>query len=97
MSLRLGNQILKQQRTSPIVVQHIKELLMPFPARYSRGEYNVSVNTVADPHDREYRTFWRYQSFFTLEFVKALCESLPRDVEFIRYDHLTNTLTLNKL
>jgi hypothetical protein len=97
MSLRLGNQILKQQRTSPIVVQHVKQLLMPIQPRYTRGEYTVSVNTVADPHDREYRTFWRYQSFFTLEFVKALCESLPRDVEFVRYDHLTNTLTLNKL
>jgi len=97
MSLRLGNQILKQQRTSPLVIQHIKELMLPIQTRYSRGEYNIKVNTVADPYDREYRAFWRYQSFFPLEFVKAICDSLPSDVEFIRYDHLTNTLTLNKL
>lgn len=97
MSLRLGNQILKQQRTSPIVVAHVKELLAPMQHRYSRGEYTVQVKTNATEFDTNYRLFWRYQSHFTLEFVKALCDTLPSDVEFIRYDHLTNTLTLNKL
>jgi hypothetical protein len=40
--------------------------------------------------------FWKYQSRFTLEFTRAIIESLPRGTEFVSYDHLNNTLTLNK-
>ena len=96
MSLRLGNQVNKQQRCSSIVVSHVKELLMPFPTRYTRGEYTVQVSTVVEPHNKLYRLFWNYQSRFTLEFTRAIIESLPRGTEFVSYDHLNNTLTLNK-
>lgn len=87
----------KPQHVAPLIVSHIRQLLAPLPNRYTRGEYTVSVNTTAEVQSDEWRRFWRYQGHFTLEFVKAICESLPNDVEFIRYDHLNNQLTLNKL
>lgn len=95
--MKFGTQVLKAQKTSAFVVNHIKQLIAPLPNRYSRGEYVVSVTTVADQLSDEYKLFWRYQSHFTLEFVKALAESLPPDVEFRAYDHLNNKLTLYKL
>jgi len=87
----------KAQSTAPLIVSHVRELLAPLPNRYSRGEYTVQVNTTAEELTDDWRRFWRYQGHFTLDFVKALCDSLPSDVEFISYDHLNNTLTLNKL
>lgn len=87
----------KPQHTAPLIVSDIKSMLAPFPNRYTRGEYSVVVNTTAERLSDDWKRFWRYQGHFTLEFVKAICESLPSDVEFIRYDHLNNKLTLNKL
>jgi hypothetical protein len=87
----------KPQHTAPLIVSDIKSMLAPLPNRYSRGEYSVTVSTTADPFSEEYRRFWRYHGHFTLEFTKALMESLPSDVEFVSYDHLNNKLTLIKL
>lgn len=95
--MKFGTQVLKAQKTSQFVVDHIKQLIAPLPNRYTRGEYIVPVTTVADEFSSEYKLFWRYQSHFTLEFVKALAESLPADVELRAYDHLNNKLTLYKL
>ena len=72
-------------------------MLAPLPNRYTRGEYSVPVTTTADPMSDDYRRFWRYHGHFTLEFTKALIESLPKDVDFVSYDHLNNKLTLIKL
>lgn len=94
--MKFGTQVLKAQKTSQFVVDHIKQLISPLPNRYTRGEYTVPVHTVADQYSSEYKLFWRYQSHFTLEFVKALTETLPSDVEFKAYDHLNNKLTLFK-
>jgi len=87
----------KAQSTAPLIVSHIKELLEPFSHRYTRGEYTVRVNTIAEEFSDDWKRFWRYHGHFTLEFTKALCESLPSDIEFVQYDYLNNILTLNKL
>ena len=87
----------KPQHAAPLIVSDIKNMLVPLPARYTRGEYSVSVNTNAEQYSDEYRRFWRYHGHYTLEFTKALIESLPKDVDFVSYDHLNNKLTLIKL
>jgi len=87
----------KQQHVAPMIVSDIKSMLAPLASRYSRGEYSVPVKTTAVTGSEEYRRFWRYHGHFTLEFTKALIESLPKDVEFVSYDHLNNKLTLIKL
>ena len=87
----------KPQHAAPLIVSDIKNMLAPLPARYQLGEYSVSVNTNAEQYSDEYRRFWRYHGHYTLEFTKALIESLPKDVDFVSYDHLNNKLTLIKL
>ena len=87
----------KPQHVAPMIVSDIKSLLGPLPARYSRGEYTVPVTTTAEPLTDEHKRFWRYHGRFTLEFTRAIIESLPKDVEFVSYDHLNNKLTLIKL
>ena len=85
------------QHAAPLIVSDLKSMLAPLPNRYTRGEYSVPVTTTADPMSDDYRRFWRYHGHFTLEFTKALIESLPKDVDFVSYDHLNNKLTLIKL
>ena len=38
----------KPQHAAPLIVSDIKNMLAPLPARYTRGEYSVSVNTNAE-------------------------------------------------
>lgn len=87
----------KPQHTAPLIINDIKSMLAPLPNRYTRGEYSVPVKTTAEHYSDEYRRFWRYHGHFTLEFTRAIIESLPNDVKFVSYDHLNNKLTLIKL
>lgn len=87
----------KPQHAAPMIISDIKKMLAPLPPRYSRGEYTVPINTTAEQYSDEYNRFWRYHGRFTLEFTRAIIESLPSDVEFVSYDHLNNKLTLIKL
>ena len=76
-----------------MIVDHVKELLAPIDLNESK-QFTVKVKTNADPHSDEEAKFWRYQSFFTLEFCKALEEVLPTGLAFLSYNHLTNDLTV---
>ena len=82
---------LKAQKAAPMIVAHVKELLAPLDLQ-SSNEYTIKVKTNAEPYSDEERKFWRYQSRFTLEFCKALEQSLPTDLAFLSYNHLTNDL-----
>ena len=84
---------LKVQKAAPMIVDHVKELLAPIDLNESK-QFTVKVKTNAEPHSDEERKFWRYQSFFTLEFCKALEEVLPTELAFLSYNHLTNDLTV---
>ena len=84
---------LKAQKAAPMIVAHVKELLAPLDLQ-SSNEYTIKVKTNAEPYSDEERQFWRYQSRFTLEFCKALEQSLPTDLAFMSYNHLTNDLTV---
>ena len=84
---------LKVQKAAPMIVAHVKELLAPFDLQASK-QYTIKVKTNAEPFTDDERQFWRYQSRFTLEFCKALEQSLPTDISFMSYNHLTNDLTV---
>jgi len=84
---------LKVQKAAPMIVAHVKELLAPLDLQDSK-QYTIKVKTNAEPYSDEERKFWRYQSRFTLEFCKALEQSLPTDLAFMSYNHLTNDLTV---
>ena len=76
-----------------MIVAHVKELLADINVEESK-QFTVKVKTNAEPHSDEERKFWRYQSFFTLEFCKALEQVLPSELSFVSYNHLTNDLTV---
>ena len=84
---------LKKQVAAPMIVSHVKELLAPLDLQNSK-QYTVKVKTIAEPFSDEEKKFWRYRSFYTLEFCKALEDVLPSDLSFMSYDHLTNDLTV---
>ena len=84
---------LKVQKAAPMIVAHVKELLAPLDLQDSK-QYTIKVKTNAEPYSDEEKKFWRYQSRFTLEFCKALEQSLPTDLAFMSYNHLTNDLTV---
>ena len=84
---------LKVQKAAPMIVAHVKELLADINVEESK-QFTVKVKTNAEPHSDEERKFWRYQSFFTLEFCKALEQVLPSELSFVSYNHLTNDLTV---
>ena len=84
---------LKKQVAAPMIVSHVKELLAPLDLQSSK-QYTVKVKTNAEPFSDEEKKFWRYQSFYTLEFCKALEDVLPSDLSFMSYNHLTNNLTV---
>ena len=76
-----------------MIVAHVKELLADINLEESK-QFTVKVKTNAEPYSDDERQFWRYQSFFTLEFCKALEEVLPTGLAFLSYNHLTNDLTV---
>ena len=84
---------LKVQKAAPMIVDHVKELLAPLDLQNSK-QYTIKVKTNAEQFSDEEKKFWRYQSFYTLEFCKALEDALPSDLSFLSYDHLTNDLTV---
>ena len=76
-----------------MIVAHVKELLAPIDLNEGK-QFTVKVKTNAEPYSDDESKFWRYQSFFTLEFCKALEEVLPTELAFLSYNHLTNDLTV---
>jgi len=84
---------LKVQKAAPMIVEHVKELLAPLDLQDSK-QYTIKVKTNAEPCSDEERKFWRYQSRFTLEFIKAIESVLPSELAFLSYNHLTNDLTI---
>ena len=84
---------LKVQKAAPMIVAHVKELLAPLDLQDS-DQYNIKVKTSAERFSDDEKKFWRYQSFYTLEFCKAVESILPPDLSFLSYNHLTNDLTV---
>ena len=80
-----------------MLAEHIRDFIQPFPNRYTRGEYEVRVRPHEDLDYEGVQKFWRLFSKFPNDFAAAAVSLLPKDVEFIQYDHLNNVLFANKL
>jgi hypothetical protein len=78
-------------RLSPLVIQHVTELLQPYP-ELSQGRHTINPQPISGANERRTQIFWRYHGHFPLEFIKALTESLPQNYTFVDYDHLKNEL-----
>ena len=77
--------------------EHIREFINPYPNRYTRGDFEIRVLPHEDlDYDGEQK-FWRLFKKFPNDFAAAAVSLLPRDVEFIQYDHLNNILFAKKL
>lgn len=79
-------------RTSPMVIDHISSMLQPLP-ELSVGYHTLTIEPKSLSY-REYQLFWRYHDHFSMEFIKALVDSLPDQYNFISYDHLNNKLKI---
>ena len=77
--------------------EHIREFINPYPNRYTRGDYEIRVLPHEDLDDDGIDKFWRLFKKFPNDFAAAAVSMLPRDVEFIQYDHLANVLFAKKL
>ena len=80
-----------------LLQDHIRDFINPFPNRYTRGEFEVRVLPHEDLDDDGVQKFWHLFSKFPNDFAAAAVSLLPRDVEFIQYDHLNNVLFAKKL
>lgn len=80
-------------RPSPLVIQHVTELLEPYP-ELTPGQHIIHPKPLPGSNERRNQIFWRYHGHFPLEFVKALIESLPENYKFVNYDHLKNELNV---
>jgi len=80
-----------------MLAEYIKEFIAPYPSRYTRGEFEVRVRPSEDLDDDGVKKFWRLFSKFPNDFASAAVQRLPKDVEFIQYDHLNNVLFAKKL
>lgn len=81
-------------RLSPVVIEHIRQLLVPITDEYHLGELFYYPQPKPELSDREHQLFWRYHGHFPQEFVKAIQTILPNNIHFVEYDHLRNVCTL---
>jgi hypothetical protein len=78
------------------LVEYTQTLINPLPNRYTMGEYSIQVLPRQDLDEDGVAKFWRIFAKFPNEFVAAVINLLPHDIEFKSYDHLANKLTLFK-
>tara|TARA_B100000902_G_scaffold316586_1_gene307943 strand:+ start:202 stop:459 length:258 start_codon:yes stop_codon:yes gene_type:complete len=78
------------------LADYIVTLVEPLSHRHKVGEYSITITPRNDLDDDGVKRYWRAFSKFPNDFAAALNRMLPRDVQFVSYDHLSNQLTLLK-
>jgi len=79
-----------------VLTDYIQGLIKPLPNHYSRGLYTMRILPNPDLDDDGMQRYWRVHKKFPNDFAGAINRMLPKDVDFISYDHLANKLTLFK-
>jgi hypothetical protein len=73
-----------------IVADHLHSLLAILPV--DTNTYRpVPKSTLTD---QELKQFWKYHSRFPNDFARAILDSLPNNLQFVSYDHLSNLITV---
>ena len=76
--------------------EHIREYIQPYPNRYTRGQWEIRVLPRENLDYDGVQKYWRLFKKFPNDFAAAAVSLLPKDVEFIQYDHLANILFATK-
>ena len=76
--------------------EYIREYIQPYPNRYTRGAWEIRVLPREDLEYDGVQKYWRFFKKFPNDFAAAAVSLLPKDVEFIQYDHLANILFATK-
>ena len=79
-----------------LLSDYIKDYIQPYPNRYTRGAWEIRVLPREDLDYDGVQKFWRLFKKFPNDFAAAAVSLLPKDVEFIQYDHLANILFATK-
>jgi hypothetical protein len=81
-------------KLSNITVSHIQSLIRDFPTT-SNGTSTLKVYPIDSISPRELQLFWKYHGHFPQEFTQAIINRLQPNYQFVSYDHLSNTVTVN--
>ena len=79
-----------------VLADYIQSLIKPLRNHYSRGLYTLRISPNPTLDDDGMQRYWRVHKKFPNDFAGAINRMLPKDVDFISYDHLANKLTLFK-
>lgn len=71
-----------------IVADHLQSLLLILPID-STTYRPVPKSTLTE---QELKQFWKYHGRFPNDFARAIVNSLPDDLQFVSYDHLSNLI-----
>jgi hypothetical protein len=73
-----------------IVADHLQSLLaiLPINSTTCRPIPKSSLT------EEETKLFWKYHGRFPNDFARAILNSLPDDLQFVSYDHLSNLITV---
>ena len=79
-----------------MLADHIKDYIQPYPIKNTRGALEIRVLPREDLDYDGVQKYWRLFKKFPNDFAAAAASLLPKDVEFIQYDHLANILFATK-
>ena len=75
---------------------YIKDYIQPYPTKDTHGAYEIRILPREDLDYDGVQKFWRLFKKFPNDFAAAAASLLPKDVEFVQYDHLANILFATK-
>jgi hypothetical protein len=75
---------------------YIKDYIQPYPTKDTPGAYEIRILPREDLDYDGVQKFWRLFKKFPNDFAAAAASLLPKDVEFVQYDHLANILFATK-
>ena len=79
-----------------MLAEHIRDYINPYPVCHTPGEYEIRILPHDDLDYDGVQKFWHLFKKFPNDFAAAAASLLPKDVEFIQYDHLANILFATK-
>ena len=79
-----------------LLSDYIKEYIQPYPIRDTPGALEIRILPREDLDYDGVQKYWRLFKKFPNDFAAAAASLLPKDVEFIQYDHLANILFATK-
>lgn len=77
-----------------VLQTYVRGLIADLPTNETKGEYNLRISPREGLSEYELSQYYKFLWKQPLEFVSALNTMLPKDTEFVSFDHLANSLVL---